>query len=147
MDIICDIDGTIADHEHRVARLLQDRDYEAYYLAAGQDKAIPAMRELVRSLLLPVDNRIVFLTGMPERFRSSRTSWLELNIAPSNWGWHGPLMRLDDDRRPNAEVKSDMLDALRSEGFNPELAIEDQSSVVDMWRRRGIVALQAREIV
>ena len=51
-------------------------------------------------------------------------------------------LRSDTDYRPDTEVKSGMLDKFRKQGFNPELVFDDRSSVVDMWRQRGLRAVQ-----
>ena len=51
-------------------------------------------------------------------------------------------MRSDSDYRPDHEVKSQMLDKMRKEGFNPTMAFDDRQQVVDMWRERGLTVAQ-----
>ena len=35
-----------------------------------------------------------------------------------------------------------MLDKMKAEGWNPELVFDDRTSVVDMWREKGLRAVQ-----
>ena len=51
-------------------------------------------------------------------------------------------MRSDSDYRPDHEVKSQMLDKMRKEGFNPTMAFDDRQQVVDMWREKGLTVAQ-----
>lgn len=52
------------------------------------------------------------------------------------------FMRKENDFRPDFEVKEEMLGILRQLNIHPDLAIDDKQSVVDMWRRNGVVTLQ-----
>ena len=51
-------------------------------------------------------------------------------------------MRSDKDFRPDDEVKSQMLDKMIEDGFNPTMAFDDRQRVVDMWRDRGLTVAQ-----
>ena len=51
-------------------------------------------------------------------------------------------LRSDSDYRPDTEVKAQMLDKMKAEGWNPELVFDDRTSVVDMWREKGLRAVQ-----
>ena len=55
------------------------------------------------------------------------------------------FMRADNDNRPDAEVKSEMLDKLIEEGHNPVIVFDDRQSVVDMWRARGLLCCQVAD--
>lgn len=148
MDIIVDIDGTVADHSHRFHYVncpREERDYETYYSLAPHDPPIYPVVNLVRALINDDANRVFFVTGRPERYRGETVEWLEQHFGPST-DWYGPMMRFDGDHRPNSEYKSAVLDGMRNQGLRPALAIEDQSTVVQMWRDRGLVALQAAEL-
>ena len=48
-------------------------------------------------------------------------------------------MRADNDYRPDTEVKSDMLDQMHKDGYNPTMAFDDRPSVIRMWKERGLV--------
>ncbi len=50
--------------------------------------------------------------------------------------------RQDGDRRPDYEVKEEMLQKIRDCGLDPKVAFEDRNQVVDMWRRNGLICYQ-----
>ena len=54
-------------------------------------------------------------------------------------------MRGDKDRRGDDIVKRELLAGIRSDGFDPKLAIDDRRRVVDMWRSEGLVCAQVAE--
>ena len=149
MDIIVDIDGTLADLTHRLHFIRSPgmkKDWPAFFDACSGDKPIKPVIEMVHSLRVGLPtaarlvNRLIFCSGRPERTREATTAWL-LNqnlIArlPANKDAHGhPLyMRKDDDFREDSIIKRELLDRIRADGFNPTLAIDDRKRVVDMWR-------------
>ena len=51
-------------------------------------------------------------------------------------------MRAEGDRRQDDLVKSDLLDKIRIDGFDPVIAFDDRDKVVKMWRERGLRCLQ-----
>jgi hypothetical protein len=42
-------------------------------------------------------------------------------------------------------VKRELLARIRSDGFDPAVAIDDRQRVVQMWRREGLVCAQVAE--
>ncbi len=51
-------------------------------------------------------------------------------------------MRPEKDYRPDYIIKEEILMQLKDEGFWPDLVIDDRQTVVDMWRRNGIICLK-----
>ena len=54
-------------------------------------------------------------------------------------------MRPEGDYRPDYQVKQEMLNSLKAEGFEVLFTVDDRKQVVDMWRRNGITCLQCAE--
>ena len=54
-------------------------------------------------------------------------------------------MREDDDFRSDDVLKSEFLDTMRKDGFDPSVAFDDRQQVVDMWRARGLTCIQVAE--
>jgi hypothetical protein len=134
---VFDIDGTLADITHRLPLIQKEpKDWDAFFDACSKDKPIKHMITLVRIL---VDcSSIVFVSGRAERFRAKTEAWLMKHLSFSN-----PLyMRKDGDHRPDNEVKSELLDQLLADGYEPALVFDDRSVVVKMWRERGIPCAQ-----
>lgn len=168
MDIVFDIDGTLADATHRIHFIkdmahwtspegkLPRPNWEAF-LASDQiarDSAIPQTWKVLRSLLAD-GNRIVFITGRPERERETTYNWLtDLSCpirAPAvlemdfRSQWPVIFMRKDGDRRASSAVKLEGLQAAHAEGYRPKLVFEDRADDTAMWRRNGLLCCQVAD--
>src|SRR5262245_24972548 len=143
MDILCDIDGTLADSSHRL-HLIQGetKNWDAFFDACDRDTPIKPMCDLVKSL--HEHHRVIFVTGRPARIRDKTIAWLgKFGLLFDN----PPhlLMRKDADHSPDFVVKEAMLKLMRTHGYKPKLVIEDRKQVVDMYRKRGLIVLQCAE--
>ena len=83
-------------------------------------------------------NRIIIASG---RNKSQRAITLK-QLMGQGLVFQELYMRSDTDYRPDYEVKSGMLDEMIAEGYNPTLEFDDRTSVVNMWRARGLRAVQ-----
>lgn len=138
--VIMDIDGTLANADHRVHLIASEpKNWPAFLAAAEHDTVNPEIRALNNTMF---GTALIFiLTGRSSRDRQMTKTWLSR---------HGILydrlmMRPEDDRREDTIVKSEMLDALLAEGHKILFAVEDRRRVVRMWRERGIRALHVTE--
>lgn len=135
---IIDIDGTIANIDHRL-HLIQhnnpeDRDWDAFHADCINDAPITEMIDLVNCL--SVNYIIVLITSRMERNRTDTTKWLDT---------HGLFfdrlhMRKENDYRMDAMIKPEMLS--KEDLQRVAFAIDDRQQVVDMWRALGIRTLQ-----
>lgn len=144
MDIIVDIDGTVADCSHRLHWIQsKPKNWKAFYAGIEHDKPILHTLEVIRCLAMAEDsydllNRIVFCTGRSEEYRNVTRTWLVKNGG--SWVLDCPLyMRSEGDHRPDYVVKEELLAKIQADGYYPKLAFEDRQQVVDMWRRNGII--------
>lgn len=157
MDIIVDIDGTLADCTHRLHFIKGDgkKDWPGFFDACYGDAPISTVIKMVHSLRTgtgsPVmDNRLIFCSGRPERIRALTTKWLLhfsfLAKEPHEEGNGWPLyMRADGDFREDSIIKRELLGRIREDGYDPVLAIDDRKRVVDMWRTEGLVCAQVAD--
>lgn len=139
---IVDIDGTLADCEHR-RHLVEraEKNWEAFFSPelVRKDALIQPVAEVVHGLL--TRQIIVFASGRPDRLREVTQKWLTQHGL---WSWPYRLyMRVDGDKRPDTDVKREILQRIRDDGYHPTIAIDDRQTVVDMWREEGIICLQA----
>jgi hypothetical protein len=155
--IICDLDGTLANCDHRrhlVEKFHPDgtknrhRDYEAFYLACGEDSVHEAVHKLLVNMCgwnMNYEYRqyeVVFVTGRPERTRALTERWLESNTDCPAFGYGLQLyMRPDGDTRPDYVVKQEILDT-KLDKDRILLCLDDRQQVVDMWRTNGLVCMQ-----
>ena len=135
-----DLDGTLADCEHRRHHVTgEKKDWDAFYAGCGEDPPVAAIAQLCRDLA-EIEN-IVYVTGRPERCREATEEWLSQHVLPA-----GPIyMRKDDDYRADDVVKLELLAQIRADGCEPVLAFDDRDRVVKAWRKAGIPCAQVAE--
>lgn len=168
MDVIFDIDGTLANAEHRLHFIIPpvvnslfdkegiqqrsefQKDWDSFLADehVSKDTAIPQTWEILESLLI-ANNKVIFITGRPERQRQCTVDWLMRHIA---WEHATPVaisgylyMRQDGDRRPSHVVKEESLQRARAVGYSPTLVFEDRADDTAMWRRNGLLCCQVAE--
>lgn len=147
MDVIFDIDSTLANCSHRLHFIQsKPKNWKAFFAGMEYDKPIDATVEVLRCLAMAEDDygtqhRIIFCTGRPSSHEAMTRQWLVKHIG--DWTEDCPLfMRESGDYRPDYEVKQDLLAVMYEHGFDPKIAFEDRDQVVDMWRRNGIMCYQ-----
>jgi hypothetical protein len=162
---IFDIDGTIADHTHRLHFIHAARDggkdWDSFHDRCHLDPPIAATCKLALAILTSgVLARVLFVTGRMEYQRPKTQAWLRQHVG---WSWadqayldlaalergegYGAwlLMRPDGDHREDTIVKEEILDRVLATGVTPIMAFEDRPRVCDMWRRRGLVVAKIGE--
>lgn len=136
---IWDIDGTIANTEHRVHHLRSfPKNWNAWFDAAHKDTPY---WEIVDLMKMAHDAGItnVICTAREEAQREDTIDWLEKHDIVF---FEKLYMRKLKDRRTDDIVKFDLLEEIIADGYEPVLVFEDRSRVVDMWRAVGIRCLQ-----
>lgn len=137
--VIFDIDGTLADVSHRRHHVIGGRNWEAFFAEMVDDPCIESVQWLAHKIASDVP--IILCSGRPEKYRGVTEEWLKhFNIE-----YKILYMRPDDDMRQDYIVKSQMLDAILEDGFEPILVVDDRPSVVSMWRERGLTCLQCAD--
>ena len=156
--IICDIDGTIANVQHRLhfiknpdgtKKSYKDTDWDSFNAACENDEPYKDVIEVVHSLVLghgngcnvcgAVEREVYFFSGRNESVRSETAQWLQKHV---HLGCSHLHMRSENDRRPDTVVKLEMLMSL---GLTPDdvlCILDDRQSVVDMWRENGFRVMQ-----
>ena len=139
--VIFDIDGTLADCEHRRHFVEgKKKDFEKFYQTMGDDKVKSEIRGLCNMYRMN-GWRIILCTGRPEKYRKVTAMWLV-----DNGVFYDELMMRPDARGfdPDFEVKQDMLDEIQKTR-KVHIAVDDRNQVVEMWRRNGITCFQVAE--
>jgi hypothetical protein len=138
MDIIVDIDGTIANAEHRLHHIQKSpKDWDAFFAACVDDEPINEVIDMVRAFRDGGLHRVVLCSGRSDQIKAETQAWLKSYRV----GHDRLYMRTEGDHRPDEEVKAEMLAVMRAEGFNPVLAIDDRGTVCEMWKRLGLTVL------
>ena len=143
MIIICDIDGTIADLQHRIHHFKSKPvDWDAFYADCHLDTPIEPVRQILLRLM-GKDGGVMYVTGRREEVRKVTTEWLRKHKFPEGALW----MRRVGDHREDFEVKRQMLDDLPAYMSKSDIlcVLEDRDQVVKMWREEGLTCLQVRD--
>lgn len=143
--IIFDMDGTLADVSHRMHLLDGSKDWDAFHGAMSDDAPVEAIAELARLMGkaaaagLGIDAVLVVTARHDDpRYAQMTREWLELHDIPCDRLY----MRRDGDMRRDHIVKSEILQQILDDGYEPVLAVDDRPEVVAMWREHGITTLQ-----
>lgn len=139
---VFDLDGTLADHSHRVHHITKHpKDWDAYYAALPADPPIPHMVELVRGLFTPV----IYISGRRELYRMPTIDWLFRHGLPVGMPPHARpslYLRPDDDRRPTEIVKVEAFCRATEDGWEPIMVFDDRTKDVEAYRNLGVPCLQ-----
>ena len=153
MIIICDLDGTIADLDHRLPMIKEgNKEWDKFHDSCDIDTPILGVRAVLFALLHN-KNQVIYVTGRPESSRTKTRAWLDLHKFPT-----GSLhMRPNGNYNHDYILKKEILyqDILMSstptewgKGITKEdilCVLEDRDSVVKMWREEGLTCLQVKE--
>ena len=131
--MLVDVDGVLSDasgRQHLLAR--QPRPWAEFFEASLHDPPISEGIRLVAGLV--GDRAMILVTARPARLADTTMAWIERHSVP----WDLLVMRSDGDHRSSPEVKSDALEGLRADGYEVQLAIDDDPGNVRMYRAAGV---------
>jgi phosphoglycolate phosphatase-like HAD superfamily hydrolase len=146
--IIFDIDGTLANSDHRehivnLAATRSEVDWDEYFDASRHDPPHYEIQWLNHIMADRDDTELVVLTARPTYCRDMTEQWLkDHDIAHSELIMKDPLP--DGEYDKDYVFKEKVLDQLIAQGRKPFMVFEDRQNVVDMWRSRGIKCLQVQ---
>lgn len=134
--VVFDLDGVIADADHRQHHLREGRpDWDAFFAAADTDPVIAAGAALAAAI--DDEHGVVILTGRPATIRDLTVAWLDANAIRHDL----LIMRPPKDRRSAVEYKVEELAALAADGADVRLVLDDAPLTVAELGRIGIPVL------
>ena len=168
--VIFDIDGTLADIEHRRHFVEgKKKDFDSFNAAMVNDTPNAPIVDLMW-MCEDAAKQIIFCTGRMEQYREVTRNFLldKCDLALSYNGADGLgeygfpytresierhidtylIMRPDERRHdPDHQIKQEMLDDILKtvDKSNILYAVDDRQRVVDMWRSNGLTCLQVAE--
>lgn len=137
---IFDIDGTLADGSHREHLVSgkdgAKKDWKAYFDLCGRDEPIGIVVDMLHALFFT--HTVVIVSGRPDTYYRQTHQWFfEHGIS-----FDAIFMRAGSDKRPDTEVKQDILNLMPKEQI--AVVFDDRPSVVRMWRANGIRVIPVR---
>ena len=140
--IIFDIDGTIANCEHRQPFVrFKPKNWNAFNKAMKYDTPHHDIIWLLKTLKNG-GNKIIICTGRTEDYRKETQDWID-NVAGLKGYYEKIYMREEKDYRDDGIVKIEMLKKIKEDGFDdPTMVFDDRDRVVKAWREAGLRCFQ-----
>jgi phosphoglycolate phosphatase-like HAD superfamily hydrolase len=138
--VICDLDGTLFNIEHRLHYLTEDpADWDAFFAACVDDTPNDWCVHLLTAMRL-AGFEIIFVSGRND------TVLPETAMALARLGFEGCqlFMRPAANRESDFKLKSAIYDKHLSDK-QVVFVLEDRTQVVEMWREKGLTVLQCEE--
>ena len=166
MNIVFDLDGTLADNTHRQYLLDEGGPgkWDKFNAACDGDVPNSPVIEVAKALYRDGDH-IEIWSGRSESVQEITLDWLwreagvrVARMVPKKFDWQRRekwgsaewlvdrlLMRPVGDHRPDEVLKREFLKRSRERDFSPDLVFDDRKRVVDMWRSEGVPCFQVAE--
>lgn len=136
--VVCDIDGTIANVDHRRQFVAsRPKNWAAWNAGMSRDTV---HEDIVDLLVLFADANftVILCSGRGEESRVVTEQWLEDNYIP----YQQLYMRSAGDNRKDSIVKVELLQQIREQWGDPFIWLDDRQQVVDAIRAEGVRVLQ-----
>lgn len=145
--IWCDLDGTLANCDHRLD-ILKDKsvDYDQrmdQFMSLCDMDTPNSWCVDILTAMRAVGYEIVYVTGRSDRYIEKTIMWLLEHVPIHGISGYGPriYMRKDGDHRPDHIVKQEVYEREIEAKYDIVFCLEDRPSVVKMLRRIGLVCL------
>ena len=137
MLVVFDLDGTLANIEHRLDYVRsKPKNWRAFDAGIPNDEVNQSVAMMFWALQEQEIHDIVLASGRNERSRQATEQWLTQNVLG---GYQKLYMRKADDFRSDDIVKQEILDEIIADyGRKPDMVFDDRPRVVRMWRDNGI---------
>jgi phosphoglycolate phosphatase-like HAD superfamily hydrolase len=138
-DVIFDVDGTLMNIEHR-RHFVENkpRHWEAFRREMVNDTPNEDV-VMMAKLLKEAGHIIIIATGRLEKDKLLTLTQLKNAGVEYDAAF---FRAVEEQYKPDDEVKEQMLEDMKQIGYNPTIAFDDRDRVVDMWRRNGLRVFQ-----
>lgn len=140
--IIIDLDGTLADCEHRKQFISGvKKDWKSFLKDENiiQDTLNLWCASIIANF--KQTHKIILVTGRNELTRKITQEWL----TKFDQYFDLLLMRNNNDFRQDAVIKEEIFRLHIQPKFDVLFCVDDRKQVVDMWRKLGLICLQCDE--
>ncbi len=141
--VIFDVDGTIADCEHRrhLVDGSQPKDWVEFRRQTVFDTPVEWVCNIAKRFIAAGD-QVAFFSARNESERTVTESQIDKWIGG---GHKGLFLRPNDSYDPDEVFKAELADKFEEIGGKIDLVFDDRNKVVDMWRARGTTVVQVAD--
>ena len=144
--ILCDIDGTIANIDHRRPHVMgKKKDFKTFNALQYKDTLIESTVRVLEAITMREGLQVLYVSGRSEEYRGLTERWLFDNLRGRKLLHTGLLMRPEGDYRCDAEVKEEIYLTKIKPRYKVFMVFDDRNKVVDMWRKHGLVCQQVAD--
>lgn len=136
--VLCDIDGTIADTDHRVHYVKVPEGEKKNWKGFFSEMHLDPVRKDVQKILIDYYNQgktIIFLSARPDIYKDVTLKWLADNFLTFAYTI---IMRPSHDKRPDNEVKKDMFNMYFPDKGVIHAVLDDRPSIIRVWKELGL---------
>lgn len=145
--IICDLDGTLCNIEHRLHHvkheIRKNNRWDLFNKEIVNDNINVWCRTLIKHV--GVNHPIYLVSGRVDSSRQETITNLEKHNVKPKVDYQHLFMRHRSDFRQDYIIKEIILDFEILTRNTVLFAIDDRKQVIDMWRKRGILCLACAE--
>lgn len=129
--VLCDIDGTLA---HMTTRGPYDYDQ------VSTDSVDLEVLEILNGMFNQ-GYQIVIVSGRDGICKEDTYNWLLKHLGKLGIFFYH-YQRAAGDKRPDDVIKTELLDQIIQDGFNPKMVFDDRPRVAQKWRALGLKVFQ-----
>jgi hydroxymethylpyrimidine pyrophosphatase-like HAD family hydrolase len=133
--IICDLDGTLCNIDHRI-HFLKKKDWDAFD-ALLDDDSIHLWCQMILETFAAKGCAILYVTARSEINKSKTLNWLRKHSCTID----GLYMRSPNDYREDSIVKEEIYKNKIKDKFEVLFCLDDRVHVAEMWRSLGLTCL------
>ena len=142
LTVIFDVDGTIADVEHRRHFVSGGhKNWVSFKEHTKFDTPVQWVCDIAKRFIAQGDE-VAFFSARNESEREITEQQISEWIGD---GYEGLFLRPNDSYEPDEIFKSELADKFEEIGGKIDLVFDDRNKVVDMWRNRGITVVQVAD--
>ncbi len=156
--VVCDIDGTIANCDHRrdFVRGEGKKDWDGFFGAMDGDSLMMDTMKIITEKCRMHGKKLLFVSARPEKYREVTEAWLaKHDILPvrsieyaldsgNALSYEALLLRQDGDSRDDTIVKKQILDIYLTKQWI-DVVIDDRPAVIRMWRDNDLEVIDVGE--
>lgn len=129
--IIVDLDGTLANIEHRTHFVAQaPKDWKSFFANIPGDTVHSAVETFIH-FYVDAGYVILYVSGRGNEYRRATERWLEKNYLDVHYAL---FMRPFSNFAPDTEIKHTIYRRYIEPYFDVKLVLDDRPSVIRMWR-------------